>query len=38
MATKKAAAQTPGIPVAKMTKLQLVRMMAEKLDTEPKQI
>ena len=39
MATKKAAAEkTPSAPVAKMTKTQIMKAMAEKLQTEPKQV
>ena len=38
MATKKAAEKTASTPVAKMTKTQTIKAMAEKLATEPKQV
>ena len=38
MATKKAAEKTVPGPTAKMTKTQIVKALAEKLESEPKQI
>ena len=38
MATKKAAEKSASAPVAKMTKTQSVKAMAEKLEAEPKQV
>ena len=38
MATKKAAEKSAPAPVAKMTKTQIVKAMAEKLESEPKQV
>lgn len=38
MATKKAAEKPALAPAAKMTKTQIVRALAEKLEAEPKQI
>lgn len=38
MATKKAAEKPTPTPVAKMTKTQIVKTMAEKLAVEPKQV
>ncbi len=34
----KAAEKTPSVPVAKMTKTQIIKAMAEKLEVEPKQV
>ena len=38
MATKKTTEEAKPVPAAKMTKTQIVRAMAEKLEAEPKQI
>lgn len=38
MATKKAAEKTAPLPAPKMTKTQIVKALAEKLEAEPKQI
>ena len=38
MATKKAAEKAPPENAAKMTKTQIVKAMAEKLEAEPKQV
>ena len=38
MVTKKAAEKTPPAPTVKMTKTQIVKTLAEKLEAEPKQI
>ena len=38
MTTKKAAEKSARAPVAKMTRIQIVKAMAEKLESEPKQI
>ncbi len=38
MATKKTTEEAKPVPAAKMTKTQIVKAMAEKLETEPKQV
>ncbi len=38
MATKKTAEKKPAAPVAKMTKTQVVKAVAERLEAEPKQV
>lgn len=38
MATKKAAEKAAPTPVAKMTKTQIVKALAEKLETEPRKV
>ena len=38
MATKKAAEKVAPVPPAKMTKTQIIKAMAEKLEADPKQI